>query len=75
MIWAAGRTLAFILALAGVLAGQGSDFIQGRVFDKETGDPCPPLSAFPGRIGAPRPGATAGSRSVWARPSRPPDRR
>ncbi|MGB9004234.1 MAG: hypothetical protein WCB96_00770 [Candidatus Aminicenantales bacterium] len=56
MNWAAGRALAFILALAGLLAGQGQDFIQGRVFDKETGDPLP---AFVSVSGTDR-GATAG---------------
>ena len=53
---AAGRTLAFVLALAGLLAGQNPDFIRGRVFDNETRDPLP---AFISVSGTDR-GVTAG---------------
>ena len=41
MTLAVGRTLSLFLALAGLLAGQGLDFVQGRVFDKETLQPLP----------------------------------
>jgi vitamin B12 transporter len=51
-----GRTLTFLLVLACLLAGQGSNFVQGRVFDKETGDPLPAFISVSGT----ELGATAG---------------
>jgi hypothetical protein len=48
MTLAVGRTLSLLLALAGLLAGQGLDFVQGRVFDKETLQPLPAFISIAG---------------------------